>query len=114
MKVVRCNDDTYSLILEHAAQRGCNITRAVDELVTGQLSSEQNVQSSGDPEELRTIVRGELRELLSVLLRLEKYVGHDLAHICFDAAVDANAICHKLGIETEEARSHREGAERGN
>jgi len=35
MKVVRCNDETYALILKYAADHSCNITHAVDELVTG-------------------------------------------------------------------------------
>jgi len=35
MKVVRCNDETYALILNYAADHDCNITHAVDELVTG-------------------------------------------------------------------------------
>jgi len=38
MKVVRCNDETYALILKYAANHSCNITHAVDELVTGRQS----------------------------------------------------------------------------
>jgi len=41
MKAVRCSDDTYAMILQHAARRGINITRAVDELINGS-SFEQN------------------------------------------------------------------------
>jgi len=74
MKVVRCNDETYASILQYAAQRGCNITRAVDELVAGQLSSEQDL--SENPKELAT--KEDLSEILTtVLLRFDQYVDHD-------------------------------------
>ena len=60
MKAVRCSEETYVLILEHAAKRGTTITRAVDELIT---SSSFEPGLSGGPqvhyllEELTTLKR---------------------------------------------------------
>jgi len=87
MKVVRCSDDTYAVILQHAARRGTNITRAVDELVTGTGSSLE--QGEG----LATLKRVDELELQTraLLGLLHRY------HLAAHNAAENEFYCHRCG-----------------
>jgi len=115
MKVVRCNDETYSLILQHAAQRGCNITRAVDELVTAQLSSGPIARAvdelvGGRPEEdiqLGAVADPGVQEILAKVEELHRYIGKELGGILANAVLDISSICRKLELETSWSKKGR-------
>lgn len=77
MKVVRCSEDTYSFILEHAAQHRIPIARAVDELVGGRLEGQQ----SEDREDLGSEVLVRLQELERSTLRSISDLQSTIRHL---------------------------------
>jgi len=83
MKAVRCSEETYVLILEHAAKHGTTITRAVDELVTGR-GSEQGISGGSQVhlllEELTALKRIDELELKTRALLGLLHAYHLAAH----------------------------------
>ena len=62
MKVIKCSDDTYALIADHAAQRRLSLSQAVGELVSERVVSPEYVEDMALPvETVREVVRQELQ-----------------------------------------------------
>lgn len=65
MKVVKCSDDTYAQIADHADQRHVSISRAVSELVSGRVATPEYFEQMALPlEAVREVVREELQRNL--------------------------------------------------
>lgn len=65
MKVIRCSDDAYALIADHAGQRNLSLSQAVGELVTERVSSPDHLKDMALPvEAVREVVREEIQRTL--------------------------------------------------
>ena len=54
MKVIKCTDEVYDQVAAHASERGITLTRAVGELVVGQVDMELPV------DKVREVIKEEL------------------------------------------------------
>ena len=103
MKVLRCSDDTYALIAEHAGQRHLSLSQAVGELVSERIVSPNYAEDMALPvESVREVVREELQRTLGDAANLRGGVAAWLvAMLDLELNTDANVadICKANGIE---------------
>lgn len=106
MKVLRCSDDTYALIADHAGQRHLSLSQAVGEMVSERVVEPEYAEDMALPmETVRQVVREEL----------ERTLGDDAAALrggiagwvtgMFDVQLvtysNVIAICKALGVEPD-------------
>lgn len=103
MKVLRCSDDTYALIADHAGQRRLSLSQAVGELVSERVVSSDYVEDMALPvESVREVVREELERTLGDAAQLRGGVAAWLTGMFnVQLQTDSNviAICKALGFE---------------
>lgn len=103
MKVLRCSDDTYALIADHAGQRRLSLSQAVGELVSERVVGPDYAEEMALPvETVRQVVREELQEALRKDGPFRNWLFEWFnAIIQTQFVTDANvmSICRNLGFE---------------
>jgi len=106
MKVLRCSDDTYALIADHAGQRHLSLSQAVGELVSERVGGSGYAEDMALPvETVREVVREELQGALGFELRgrvAEWLKG--ILDVQLQTDSNVNAICKVLGVEPTKTR----------
>lgn len=106
MKVLRCSDDAYALIAEHAAERRLSLSQAVGELVSEKVASPEYIEEMALPvESIRQVVQKELQRTLGDAAQLRGGIAAWLKAM-FDVQLqtDSNviSICKAMGFEPRE------------
>jgi len=103
MKVLRCSDDTYALIADHAGQRRLSLSQAVGELVSERVVSPDHLDEMALPvESVREVVREELQRTLGDAAQLRGGIAAWLTgmfHMQLQTDSNVNSICKALGFE---------------
>lgn len=108
MKVLRCSDDTYAIIADHAGQRRLSLSQALGELVNERVVSPEYAEDMALPvETFRDVVREELQRTFGDADQLRGGVGTWLQGM-FDVQLqtDSNviSICKALGFTPERVK----------
>lgn len=103
MKVIRCSDDTYALIADHAGQRHLSLAQAVSELVGDRVISPEYAQEIAQhAETVREVVREELDRTIGEAWKFRGGLAMWVKGMFnLQMATDANvaALCRDSGIE---------------
>ena len=103
MKVLRCNDDTYALVADHAARTHLSLAQALNDLVSEKVGSAEYADEVALPiETVREVVREELQRTLGDAWNLRGGVAYWLRGLFgLDMATNANvaALCRAYDIE---------------
>jgi len=106
MKVIKCSDDTYAIIADHAGQRRLSLSQSVAELVNERIVTPDYAEDMALPlESVRDVVRDELQRTLGDAAELRGGVAAWLKGVLdVQLQTDSNviAICKCLGFEPRE------------
>jgi len=99
MNVIRCSDKTYALISDYATERHIPLSKAVDEMVSGQLSKDMELPS----ERVREVVR---EEMALPVEAIREVVREELDRVLGEPAdfVDDDDIEEEEPLELETAQ----------